>query len=295
MKKLITLLLPLALAAALTTAPQASEFVSSPSLIVNGKVFADAVYKSGDNYLIPLRTACSELGIAVNWSPEDKTILVDNGEMHTTVTIGTDSYIVSTSNPELLGTSAPFSLGTAPVIVDSSAYVPAELFVPLYGNDSSVLTVNETSIIINTLQKNNADEKNNIGLPNPLTNHKTLDELSTAVGFTVNAPDISDSYEITSFTDIDKTLAQIKYRSNTLDTTLTYRMSKGTDDNSGDYNIYDYENTITVNGTDITIKGGNNTVSVALWNKAGFSYSICTDKNGISLSQITEIIKSIDF
>ena len=102
MKKLITLLLPLALAAALTTAPQASEFASSPSLIVNGKVFADAVYKSGDNYLIPLRTACSELGIAVNWSPEDKTILVDNGEMHTTVTIGTDSYIVSTSNPQFL-------------------------------------------------------------------------------------------------------------------------------------------------------------------------------------------------
>lgn len=63
--------------------------------------------------MVPLRPVAEKLGFTVTWNG-DGTIFMDDGVMHTTVTIGKDLYQVTTSNPDLVGMSAPFSLGVPP-------------------------------------------------------------------------------------------------------------------------------------------------------------------------------------
>ena len=82
---------------------------------INGKdVPVDAVI------IVPLRAIAEPLGFKVTW--DNGRVLVDDGTMHTTVTIGVDSYIVTTSADGMDGMSAPFSLGAAPYVVDGTTY-----------------------------------------------------------------------------------------------------------------------------------------------------------------------------
>ena len=80
---------------------------SSPySLNINGKAANEDVL-----VLVPLRETAEQLGFKVSYNKG--TILVDDGTMHADLTIGKNSYQVVTSNPDLVGMSAPFSLSSA--------------------------------------------------------------------------------------------------------------------------------------------------------------------------------------
>lgn len=166
------------IAAAATMAFSATAFAgtSSPySLNINGKAANGEVL-----VLVPLRETAEQLGFKVSYNKG--TILVDDGIMHTNLTIGENSYQVVTSNPDLVGMSAPFSLSSAPVMTNGKTYVPIELFVPLTGNDSSIIKTDGSAISISK----KADTKNeDVQIPNPLTEHETLADLAKTVGFDV--------------------------------------------------------------------------------------------------------------
>lgn len=141
MKKLLK---PMVFAAAATMAFSATAFAgtSSPySLNINGKAANEEVL-----VLVPLRETAEQLGFKVSYNKG--TILVDDGIMHTNLTIGENSYQVVTSNPDLVGMSGPFSLSSAPVMTNGKTYVPIELFVPLTGNDSSIIKTDGSTISI---------------------------------------------------------------------------------------------------------------------------------------------------
>ena len=55
---------------------------------------------------------------------------------------------------------------------------------------------------------------------------------------------------------------------------IVFRKSAGEEDNSGDYNQYDSEKDVQVNGTAMTLKGNDGTVSLILWQRDGYSYSM---------------------
>ena len=178
MKKLLK---PMVIAAAATMAFSATAFAgtSSPySLNINGKAANGEVL-----VLVPLRETAEQLGFKVSYNKG--TILVDDGIMHTNLTIGENSFQVVTSNPDLVGMSAPFSLSSAPVMTNGKTYVPIELFVPLTGNDSSIIKTDGSAISISK----KADTKNeDVQIPNPLTEHETLADLAKTVGFDVTLP-----------------------------------------------------------------------------------------------------------
>lgn len=92
--------------------------------------------------MVPLRAVAEKLGFTVTWRG-DGTILLDDGRMHTTVTLGEDRYQVVTSNPELVGMSAPFSLGMPPCVVNDTAYVPLGLFDALLGSRQGAVTLED--------------------------------------------------------------------------------------------------------------------------------------------------------
>lgn len=122
--------LVLALAAALAI----PAFGAGGALLVDGLI-APIASNSSDHYqitadvkaidadacvLVPVRAVSEALGSEVSWN-QDKTITIDNGVMHAKLTIGKDSYIVVTSNSELVGMSTPFSLGAAPILINGVA------------------------------------------------------------------------------------------------------------------------------------------------------------------------------
>lgn len=100
---------------------------------------------------VPLRSVAEALGFTVEWSKSGT--LVDNGIVHTTVILGVDRYQITTSKENLVGMSAPFSLGAAPYSVNGVTYVPLGLFNALLGNKDDIISLDGNKIIINTENK----------------------------------------------------------------------------------------------------------------------------------------------
>ena len=265
MKKLLK---PMVIAAAATMAFSATAFAgtSSPySLNINGTAANGEVL-----VLVPLRETAEQLGFKVSYNKG--TILVDDGIMHTNLTIGENTYQVVTSNPDLIGMSAPFSLSSAPVMTNGKTYVPIELFVPLTGNDSSIIKTDGSTISISK----KADTKNeDVQIPNPLTEHETLADLAKTVGFDVTLPTLDKAYKETAFIDISGTIADVRFADD--EDTITFRKAKGSDDISGDNKTYKENKTIAVKDVSVSVKG-NDGINIATWQKDGFTYSFSSDK-----------------
>lgn len=249
-----------------TTPKEASKY----QIIVNGqKTDVDVVVKgpSADlkAVMVPLREICEKLGFTVTWN-KDKTVTLDDGTMHSTITIGEDAYIASTSIPGAIGTTAPFILGAAPVIIKDSAYVPLGLFRVLLGNGDDVVTMNGHQISIQTKMPDNTQ------IPSPLTEHTTIEALKKAVSFNFEVPTAPAGYTISLIQDISGNLAEISFSDSK--NTINYRVSSGSKDNSGNSNVYDSTKVITVNNSQITCKGNGGSISLAVWEKDGLSFSL---------------------
>lgn len=265
MKKLLK---PMVIAAAATMAFSATAFAgtSSPyNLNINGKAANEDVL-----VLVPLRETAEQLGFKVSYNKG--TILVDDGTMHANLTVGKNDYQVVTSIKDAVGASAPFSLSSAPVMTNGKTYVPIELFVPLTGNDDSIIKTDGSTISISK----KADTKDeDVQIPNPLTEHETLADLAKTVGFEVTLPAVDKAYQETAFIDISGETADVRFADG--EDTITFRKAKGSDDISGDYNTYDENKTITVKGVSVSVKG-NDGINTATWQKDGFTYSFSSNK-----------------
>ena len=78
--------------------------------------------------------------------------------------------------------------------------------------------------------------------------------------------------EHTQYVSYWENLAEIEYSGGA--DTLCYRKSQGTEDNSGDYNVYDREETAEVAGNSVTLKGGDDGFTLAIWTDGSYAYSI---------------------
>ena len=111
----------------------------------------------------------------------------------------------------------------------------------------------------------------------------SLAELSQVLGFSV--PEIKNiPFEVTStvYTNGWNEFAQVEYQggNQTESEEVLFRKAKGTDDISGDYNVYTDVKEITVNETAVTLKGENGQYSLAIWQQDGFTYSLSYEPGG---------------
>ena len=285
MKKLFK---PVIIAAAAAMALSATAFAadnSAYSLNIDGKATDTDVL-----VLVPLRETAEKLGFKVLWN-NDGTILVDDGVMHSYITVGKNDYMVSTSYADMEGTSAPFSLSSAPVITDGKTYVPVEFFKPLMGNsddiiktDGSVISINKNVVSI----PENGNEGENTQIPNPLTENETLKDLEKTVGFDITLPQFDEEYFYTYY-DISKETADIRLMNCTK--RMTFRKAKGTEDISGDYNTYSLNKTIKVKNTDVKVRG-NDGVNTATWQKDGFTYALSFE-TAVSEADLAKCIENL--
>ena len=73
-----------------------------------------------------------------------------------------------------------------------------------------------------------------------------------------------------------------------------YRLEKGkvAEDISGDYNIYENIKKLTVDNTEVTIKGNEDVYKVAVWYKNGVNYSLSSEQ-GLKIEDIQSLINEI--
>ena len=299
MKKTISMLLALAVAGTMAApamavndepmviapAPNTQSQQAQMKIVVKGKTMPVQTISVNGCTMAPVRAIEEALGFKVTWNA-DRSININNGKMQSDLRIGDNSYVVYTAVEGMAGMSAPFSLGSAPIIKNNTAYVPIDLFVPLFGNDQATVKTSGDTITINPDAKTEDGDSSQI--PNLLTAHDSLTELAKAVGFDIKAPTVPAGYEADAYIDISGELAEVFYVKG--DDTLVYRVSKGEGDNSGDYNTYSNKKTVDVNGVSVELRG-NDKVNVATWSNGGFAYSVSA-KQRISETEVAAVVSS---
>ncbi|WP_431089997.1 stalk domain-containing protein [Paenibacillus sp. 8b26] len=239
-------------------------------------------YKKGNVIMVPLRVTANFLNFKVQLGDKKGTVVLDNGLVKTTLTIGTDNYYVQSSHA--IGMSAPTKLGAAPTTVKGNVYVPVKIYNILFSNPKTV-NVTQQTITIHTPQEEN------VQIPNPLVEFKTLQAAEKSVGFATYAPSIlTNEYKQDLIQVISNSIVEVFY-SNGKDTNR-YRVAEGSEDISGNYEIYSQVSKKDIHGTDITIKENNNVVNQAAWTQNNKSYSLFLE-SGVSVQTLEKILKQL--
>ena len=299
MKKTISMMMALAVAGTMAAPAMAvndEPMVIAPVLnaqsqqtqmkiVVKGKTMPVQTISVNGCTMAPVRAIAEALGFKVTWNA-DRSININNGKMQSDLRIGDNSYVVYTAVEGMAGMSAPFSLGSAPIIKNNTTYVPIDLFVPLFGNDPATVKTSGDTITINPDAKTEDGDSSQI--PNLLTAHDSLAELAKAVGFDIKAPTVPAGYAAAAYIDISGELAEVFYENGS--DTLLYRVSKGEGDNSGNCNTYSTKKTVDVNGVSVELRG-NDKVNVATWSNGGFAYSVLSEQ-GIAEADVIAAVNS---
>lgn len=114
--------------------------------------------------------------------------------------------------------------------------------------------------------------------------------LSAAVGFEVNDIDLPFTPEQTEYISYWHELAEIDYTGE--GKTACYRKAAGTEDCSGDYNVYTDVTEFEAGSITVTLKGDAGQYTLAIWTDGSYSYSLSLS-DGLSLSYWQTIMNSM--
>lgn len=112
----------------------------------------------------------------------------------------------------------------------------------------------------------------NTQIPNPFVDCETLADAAALAGFDIIVPDSVDGYEERAITAMENDMIQVLYLHG--DDQVCIRKAVGEEECSRDYNAYSEEKTVTVGDKEVTLRGNNGKVMVAVWSEGGYSYSI---------------------
>ena len=133
------------------------------------------------------------------------------------------------------------------------------------------------------------ETEESVSIANGMVEVKSIDELSVAVGFPVSEvnglPFTVENEVYTSYWD---EMAQIEY--NGEGETAVFRKGTGTDDVSGDYNVYSNVKEISVGANMVTLKGNTDSFTLAVWTDEEYSYSLDIS-SGLSEDEWTEMLQ----
>lgn len=275
MKKLILMLAAAMLTCTQGMAVQAEEVQSENSenfTVVNNEVKFDI----NAYVMVPGLKLAQSLGLKAEWNKDTQELRIDNGKVYITAKPDAKTYFKTTTNASLVGMSAPIKFDIEPVIINDELYVPLAFINSLLDKP---LHVNEGMISDSTKTE----------LPNPITEYKTFDELNAALDFEVKLPKIT-GYKANSYRDYLKTLAEVTFVKN--DKEIDYRMSVGTENNSGVFTQFEEVKNVTLNGTPVIFSKSNNTVQLITWTKDNISYSVSAP-SGLSESAARRLVRSL--
>ena len=125
-----------------------------------------------------------------------------------------------------------------------------------------------------------------------IVEYNSKSELSSFIGFEVrDIKNITFDIEEIKYMSYWKDLAQVIYVGK--DNSITFRMAKGNEEVSGDYNEYEETKTYTLDSNNIILKGSKGLYNIAIWKDDNFSYSLQLDL-AMSEEELISIIESIE-
>ncbi|MGN0707916.1 MAG: hypothetical protein ACI4JC_07955 [Faecalibacterium sp.] len=130
-------------------------------------------------------------------------------------------------------------------------------------------------------------------IPNPFTECETMEDAANLVGFDFDVPDAVDDKERTAIrVNAGSKLVEVIYGSE--DEKAVIRKAEGSEDISGDYNHYAENTTVAVDKVQVTMKGKDGQVQLAVWTNNGYAYSIgIYAESGISSDAMTDLVAAV--
>ena len=129
-------------------------------------------------------------------------------------------------------------------------------------------------------------------MPSPLVEYTSVRDAWAVAGLPVYTPTLLPAgYVQKEIIVIDKSLAEIFYR-NDAGKEILFRMAKGDADISGDNNIYEVNQVVQVGRQYIRVKGTEKLVSLALWSRGGYTFSLSFEEP-VSIEAVQAIVSTI--
>lgn len=129
-----------------------------------------------------------------------------------------------------------------------------------------------------------------IGIPNPIRKWASLEEAEAFIGFALSVPDIPEDYDSCIIHTISTRVLELRYRSETDE--INIRKAAGSEDISGDYNVYEQESRTAADGFDITVKSSGTNCHLAVWANDGYTYAV-SSRCGTDLNSLLAIVNSV--
>lgn len=115
-----------------------------------------------------------------------------------------------------------------------------------------------------------------VEIPNPFVDCDTMEDAEKIAGFDMAEPvNIPEGYTQKLIQAVENDMIQIFYANG--EKTILIRKAEGRQDISGDYNEYNENNTVTVDGIEVSTKGEEGKINVAVWTYGDFSYAILAE------------------
>ena len=127
--------------------------------------------------------------------------------------------------------------------------------------------------------------------PSSIEEQPTLEALQAAMGFPVE--DIRTLFPETAefqFKNYFYEIAEITVQDGSQE--IVFRKAAGSDDISGDYNVYAVTEKVEADGTTFTMQGNGDTVTVVLWQKGEYTYALSLTP-GMAKEDVTALCTQI--
>ena len=128
-------------------------------------------------------------------------------------------------------------------------------------------------------------------IPNPFVDCATLADAAKLTGFDIVVPDSVDGFDTRTIQVMDNKMIQVIYTKG--DNNLLIRKQAGSDDISGDYSQYSETNTAALGSLQVTMKGEDGMVSVAIWTDGGYTFAVDAQDVPMDVDAITALIGTI--
>lgn len=136
-------------------------------------------------------------------------------------------------------------------------------------------------------------KKEEAQIANPWQEAESLAAAAELVGFSLAAPDSVSYYNldvVRACTPEDSRMIEVIYHNG--DDEVRLRKAPGSDDISGDYNQYDSQAEVDVEGRSVSMLGNAEMVRVAVWQDGEYTYAV-TASAGLPLEEMTQFIASV--
>lgn len=142
------------------------------------------------------------------------------------------------------------------------------------------------------IQETEQIPEESVGMPNPFTDNDTLEEAEKNAGFSIEVPEQIDGVSAAAFRNLGQKMLEVIYYNGDQEV-ARIRKSQENADNSGNYKGYPEIKNEKIGGLDVSLKGKDDKVVLAIWSDGAYSYSISVDEQGVSLDEMTMLVEAV--